>query len=119
MAQGALKRSDDCKSCNRSYEDHRDGDEKCPTSDSNEFYVSPFGWEGFDSMAKEERPFTTERKLHEVVELTKDCELGEKGERAVVIHLEGKYMTLLFSNRTLKYSREQHTGADYLYVKKV
>jgi len=68
---------------------------------------------------REERPFNTERKLHEVVEITQDCELGEKAERAVVINLEGKYMTLLFPNRALKYHREVHTGADYLYVKKV
>lgn len=68
---------------------------------------------------REERPFNTERRLHEVVEITKTCELGEPGERAVVIHLEGKYMTLLFPNRALKYSREAHTGADYLYLKKV
>lgn len=68
---------------------------------------------------REERPFTTERKLHEVIELTKKCELGDEGERAVVIHLEGKYMTLLFPNRAMKYTREVHTGADYLYVRKV
>lgn len=66
-----------------------------------------------------ERPFNTERRLHEVVVITKDCEIGEKDERAVVIHLEGKYMTLLFPNRALKYSREVHTGADYLHLKKV
>jgi hypothetical protein len=68
---------------------------------------------------REERPFTTERLLHEVVELTKACELGEKGERAVVINLQDKYMTLLFPNRALKYSREVHTGADYMYLKRV
>lgn len=68
---------------------------------------------------KSERPFPTERRLHEVVELTKNCELGEQGERGVVIHIEGKYMTLLFPNRALKYSREAHTGADYLYLKGV
>jgi len=60
-----------------------------------------------------------ERKLHEVVEVTKSCEIGEPNERAVVINLQGKYMTLLFPNRALKHSREVHTGADYLYLKKV
>lgn len=59
------------------------------------------------------------RCLHEVVELTQTCELGEKGERAVVIDLEGKYMTLLFANRETKYKREISTGADYLWLKKV
>lgn len=64
-------------------------------------------------------PFTTERKLHEVVEVTNDCEIGKTGERAVVIHLEGRYMTLLFPNRDLKYNREVHTGADYIHLRKV
>lgn len=67
---------------------------------------------------KEERPFTTERYLHEVVELTKDCELGDADERAVVIYIEGKFMTLLFPNRKLKYNREVNTGADYVFVRK-
>lgn len=66
-----------------------------------------------------EHPINTERRLHEVVVVTKDCEIGEANERAVVIHLEGKYMTLLFPNRDLKYSREVHTGADYTYLKGV
>lgn len=60
-----------------------------------------------------------ERKLHEVVEVTQNCEIGESGERAVVVRLEDKYMTLLFPYRQLKYQREVHTGADYLYLKTV
>jgi hypothetical protein len=67
----------------------------------------------------EKRPFTTERRLHEVVELVRDCELGEKGERAVVTFLEGKYMTLVFPMRVHKFNREAHTGADYRYLKGV
>lgn len=67
-------------------------------------------------------PQNPERTLHEVVELTQDCELGEKGERAVVIHLafDGYwYMTLLFPNRALKHARKASTGADYRYLKGV
>lgn len=57
----------------------------------------------------------TRRYLHEVVRLNRDCELGKAGERAVVIHLDDRYMTLLFVNRA-KDVREVNTGADYVYV---
>lgn len=66
------------------------------------------------------KPQDPERVLHEVVELTQDCELGEKGERAVVIKLvydEYWFMTLLFPNRAIKHTRKVSTGADYRYLK--
>lgn len=67
-------------------------------------------------------PQDPERTLHEVVELTQKCELGEKGERAVVIKLvhDGYwFMTLLFPNREIKHTRTANTGADYRYLKGV
>lgn len=67
----------------------------------------------------EDKIHTTERVLHEVVRVTQKCEVGDMDERAVVIHLEGMYMTLLFPNRDMKFSRRVHTGADYLYLKRV
>lgn len=60
--------------------------------------------------------------LHEVVELVRDCDIGEKGERAVVINLvhDGYwYMTLLFPNRDAKRNREVKTGADYQFLRSV
>ena len=58
----------------------------------------------------------TTRYLHEVLELDRDCELGEGGERAVVTELDGIYMTLVFPNRPTA-RREVHTGSDYLYLR--
>lgn len=55
------------------------------------------------------------RHLHEVVHLTRDCEIGKAGERAVVIALSDRYMTLLFANRA-RDVREVNTGADYAFV---
>ena len=72
----------------------------------------------------------TERYMHEVVELTRDCELGKQGERAVVVQLlaedslapiyagPARYMTLLFVNRP-RSKRIVSTGADYLYLRTV
>lgn len=56
------------------------------------------------------------RELHEVVVLTRDCEIGREGERAVVIDLVGHYMTLLFPDRQ-RSERVVRTGADYLYLR--
>jgi len=62
------------------------------------------------------------RTLHEVVELTRNCDLGEQGERAVVVSLDGhssrQYITLVFFDRP-EYSRLIHTGADYRFLKTV
>lgn len=52
-----------------------------------------------------------------VVELCQDCELGKKGERAVVLSIKGKYMTLVFPYRD--HSREVRTGIDYTFLKVV
>lgn len=52
-----------------------------------------------------------------VVELDRDCELGRKGERAVVISVQGPYMMLVFPYRDQ--SREVRTGTDYAYLRVV
>lgn len=77
---------------------------------------------------RHERP-RYNRYLHEVVELIRDCELGESGERAVVVELMSangaasstagpRYMTLLFVNRPVE-QRVVHTGADYRLLRTV
>lgn len=60
----------------------------------------------------------TERFVGEIVALTRDCELGEEGDQAIVTDLSpcpsgGQYMTLYFPGR-----REPNvlTGADYRYL---
>lgn len=66
------------------------------------------------------------RELHEVVEVTRDCEIGKAGERAVVVELVGvepypgtkRYMALLFPDRSPP-ERLVRTGADYLYLRSV
>lgn len=58
------------------------------------------------------------RRLGEVVALTRDCELGVEGERAVVLALEDNTMTLVFPHRPDD-RRRVRTGADYRYVKAV
>lgn len=63
-------------------------------------------------------PFTVDRQLHEVVEVTKDCELGEKGERAVVVYVGEEFMTLVFPNRAIKHTRKINTGADYTHLRR-
>jgi hypothetical protein len=55
------------------------------------------------------------RELHQVVIVTRECEIGHEGERAVVIELVGHYMTLLFPDRAHS-ERIVRTGADYLYL---
>jgi hypothetical protein len=63
-----------------------------------------------------------ERFLHEIVELERDCELGEKGERAIVLaivccgNMRPTHMTLCFFNRAA-FKRTVHTGADYAYLR--
>jgi hypothetical protein len=56
------------------------------------------------------------RELWEVVVLDRGCELGHEGERAVVIDLTDRYMTLLFPDRA-RSERMVYTGRDYLYLK--
>lgn len=65
------------------------------------------------------------RFLYEVVTITQNCELGEKGECAVVIELENsgagqgwRYMALLFFRRPYD-QRKVFTGADYKYLETV
>jgi hypothetical protein len=56
------------------------------------------------------------RYQYQVLELTQDCELGQRGERAVVTEIvNGRYMTLLFPGRALT-ERWVHTGLDYRYL---
>lgn len=57
----------------------------------------------------------SKRFVGEVVELDRSCDLGEKGERAVVTEVDGKYMTLVFPNR--EYERRINTGADYRFLR--
>lgn len=59
------------------------------------------------------------RSLYEIVELTRDCDLGERGERAVVAKLAtlANLMTLVFPNREVGQTRWVHTGADYRFLK--
>lgn len=54
---------------------------------------------------------TAKRFVGEVVELSRDCELGQEGDRAVVTSLAFPYMSLTFGDRVL------HTGADYKYLR--
>lgn len=58
------------------------------------------------------------RYIEEVVELDRDCELGELGERAVVTAIDGRYMTLIFSNRRTQRQRIT-TGIDYKFLRTV
>lgn len=59
----------------------------------------------------------TKRFVGEVVQLTRDCDLGAQGERAVVTKLEAPfYMTLCFFDRAPA-ARTERTGSDYRYLK--
>lgn len=60
----------------------------------------------------------THRKLLEIVQVTRDCEIGKEGERAVVAHIsqDNLYMTLVFVNRAVP-DHVVHTGSDYRFVK--
>jgi hypothetical protein len=57
-------------------------------------------------------------KPGDVGQLDRDCEIGSNGERAVVLALDGKYMTLVFPNRDVG-RRVMYTGSDYLYLKRI
>jgi hypothetical protein len=59
---------------------------------------------------------TAKRFVGEVVELSRDCELGQEGDRAVVTAFAGHYMTLTFPDRAPD-CRAVHTGADYKYLR--
>jgi len=59
---------------------------------------------------------STKRFLTEIVELSRDCELGQEGDRAVVTELVGHYMTLTFPDRAPD-CRAVHTGADYQHLR--
>lgn len=61
----------------------------------------------------------SKRFVGEVVKLTRDCDLGQEGDRAVVLKLETEgctSMTLCFFDRDPG-SRKVSTGADYLYLR--
>ena len=61
---------------------------------------------------------TSKRFVGEVVALSRDCELGHEGDRAVVTVLMGRYMTLTFPDRGPEpEDRAVHTGADYKYLR--
>lgn len=59
---------------------------------------------------------TSKRFVGEAVELSRDCELGQEADRAVVTALDGPYMTLHFPDRAPD-CRDVHTGADYKYLR--
>lgn len=60
---------------------------------------------------------TTKRFVGELVELSRDCELGQEGDRAVVTALVGgHYMALTFPDRAPD-CRVVHTGADYEHLR--
>lgn len=60
-------------------------------------------------------PPEAQRHVGEVVKLVRDCDIGEQGERAVVLALEDKYMTLVFPGRDSG-PRTVRTGADYRFL---
>lgn len=62
------------------------------------------------------------RTLFEVVELTRTCELGIPGERAVVTEIDGRSMTLTFTGAhhgATHGARVVRTGADYTFLRSV
>lgn len=59
----------------------------------------------------------TKRAVYEMVELTQDCELGVKGERAIVVDIDGKCMRLTFFERTS--DQYKLTGTDYAFLRRV
>ena len=58
----------------------------------------------------------TKRFAGEVVVLDRNCEVGQVGERAVVVSLDGIYMTLCFFERASN-DRKVNTGADYRFLR--
>lgn len=59
---------------------------------------------------------TPKRFVGEPVELSRDCELGQEGDRAVVTALDARYMTLHFPDRAPD-CRDVFTGADYKFLR--
>lgn len=60
-----------------------------------------------------------QRYVGEHVELTRDCDLGSKGERAVVSVVHDGTIGLLFKHRVEGQGRQMATGADYAYLRHV
>lgn len=58
------------------------------------------------------------RFVSEIVELTRNCEIGQADERAVVTHIDGASMALVFVNRPWG-MRNVNTGVDYAYLRTV
>ena len=56
-------------------------------------------------------------KPGDVVEIDRNCEIGSYSERAVVLNVDGKYMTLVFPNRDSG-RRVVNTGCDYLHLRR-
>lgn len=55
----------------------------------------------------------------DVVELDRDCELGNCHERAVVVSVDDRYTVAVFPYRNKVNDRAVRTGRDYLYLKDV
>lgn len=55
----------------------------------------------------------------DVVELDRDCELGNRHERGVVVTVDGLYMTVVFPYRNKDSDRVVRTGCDYCYLKAI
>jgi hypothetical protein len=55
-------------------------------------------------------------KKKDRLRLTRNCELGNVGEIAVVVDIDGPYMTLAWPDRTDGYRFTTNTGRDYKYV---
>ncbi len=64
------------------------------------------------------QPERSRRRVSEVLELDRDCDLGNLGERAVVTVVDGRHMTLVFPYRVAE-RREVRTGVDYAYLREV
>lgn len=58
----------------------------------------------------------TKRFVGEVAVLDRNCEVGQVGERAAVVSLDGIYMTLCFFDRASN-DRKVNTGADYRFLR--
>jgi hypothetical protein len=61
------------------------------------------------------------RYAGEVVELTRDCELGQAGERAVVVRVDegdelSPYPCMVFVFPNRDHDQRVYTGADYQYL---
>jgi hypothetical protein len=66
----------------------------------------------------------SKRYVGEVVDITKDCDIGKAKERAVVVAIDGLFMTLVFPMRisgpfSRGPQRQVQTGADYRFLMEV